>query len=55
MESNGIKLKVKNYSMFYGSFQALRDITIDIPINQITSIIGLPGVARARSYGPLTG
>ena len=33
MESNDIKLKVNNFSMFYGNFQALRDITIEIPIH----------------------
>jgi phosphate transport system ATP-binding protein len=47
MESNGIKLKVNNFSMFYGNFQALRDVTIDIPINQITSIIGPSGCGKS--------
>jgi phosphate transport system ATP-binding protein len=47
MDINGIKLRVKNFSMFYGSFQALRDVTVDIPIHQITSIIGPSGCGKS--------
>jgi phosphate transport system ATP-binding protein len=47
MNSNGIKLRVEDFSMFYGSFQALRDITVDIPIHQITSIIGPSGCGKS--------
>lgn len=47
MESNGIKLKVNDFSMFYGNFQALRDITIEIPTHQITSIIGPSGCGKS--------
>jgi phosphate transport system ATP-binding protein len=47
MDSNGIKLRVEDFSMFYGSFQALRDITVDIPIHQITSIIGPSGCGKS--------
>jgi phosphate transport system ATP-binding protein len=47
MDVNGIKLRVKNFSMFYGSFQALRDVTVDIPIHQITSIIGPSGCGKS--------
>jgi phosphate transport system ATP-binding protein len=47
VESNGTKLKVNNFSMFYGNFQALRDITVDIPTHQITSIIGPSGCGKS--------
>ena len=30
----------KNVDVFYGSKQALENITIDIPENQVTSLIG---------------
>jgi phosphate transport system ATP-binding protein len=46
--TNGkVKLSVENYSLFYGKFQALRDITINIPANQITSIIGPSGCGKS--------
>jgi len=41
------KLSVENYSLFYGKFQALRDITIDLPANKITSIIGPSGCGKS--------
>jgi phosphate transport system ATP-binding protein len=47
MDVNGIKLRVNKFSMFYGSFQALRDVTVDIPIHQITSIIGPSGCGKS--------
>jgi phosphate transport system ATP-binding protein len=47
MESNSIKLRIKNFSVFYGDFQALREITVDIPANQITSIIGPSGCGKS--------
>jgi phosphate transport system ATP-binding protein len=47
MRSNGIKIRVKDFSMFYGDFQALRDVTVDIPIYQITSIIGPSGCGKS--------
>ncbi len=41
------KIEVKNFSVFYGDFQALRDIAIDIPLNRITSIIGPSGCGKS--------
>jgi phosphate transport system ATP-binding protein len=41
------KIKVQDFSVFYGNFQALRDITVDIPIHQITSIIGPSGCGKS--------
>jgi len=47
MESMKTKLKVQDFSVFYGDFQALRDVTVDIPIHQITSIIGPSGCGKS--------
>ena len=41
------KLSVKDFNLFYGKFQALRDVTINIPENQITSIIGPSGCGKS--------
>jgi phosphate transport system ATP-binding protein len=42
-----VKISVRSYSLFYGKFQALRDVNIDIPSNQITSIIGPSGCGKS--------
>jgi phosphate transport system ATP-binding protein len=49
MLTNGheIKLRVAHYNLFYGSFQALRDISVEIPKNKITSIIGPSGCGKS--------
>ena len=47
MDSNGIKLECKNLDFFYGNFRALKDITVKIPRNQITSIIGPSGCGKS--------
>jgi phosphate transport system ATP-binding protein len=47
MKSTKTKLKVQDFSVFYGDFQALRDVTVDIPIHQITSIIGPSGCGKS--------
>jgi len=41
------RISVKNFNLFYGNFQALRDVTIDIPSNQITAIIGPSGCGKS--------
>jgi len=47
MESTRTKLKVRDFSVFYGDFQALRDITVDIPAHRITAIIGPSGCGKS--------
>jgi phosphate transport system ATP-binding protein len=47
MEFEDVKLETKEYSAFYGDFQALRDVDIQIPRNQITSIIGPSGCGKS--------
>ena len=41
------KISVENFNLFYGKFQALDHITIDIPGNQITAIIGPSGCGKS--------
>ena len=41
------KISVKNFNFYYGKFQALRDISIGIPCNQITAIIGPSGCGKS--------
>ncbi len=47
MEFTDVKLETENYNMYYGEFQALRDVTIQIPKNHITAIIGPSGCGKS--------
>jgi phosphate transport system ATP-binding protein len=44
---NHTKLEVCDYNLFYGDFQALRDVNVKVPANQITSIIGPSGCGKS--------
>ncbi len=46
-KSDGSKLAAKNISFFYGSFQALHNITLDIEANRITAFIGPSGCGKS--------
>ena len=37
------KLQVRGLNFFYGAYQALRDITLDIPEHKVTAFIGPSG------------
>jgi len=47
MESNETKLEVQDYQLYYGDFQALRDVNVRIPANRITAIIGPSGCGKS--------
>jgi len=49
MNKNGetFKLASKAFSLYYGSFQALRDVDVDIRANHITAIIGPSGCGKS--------
>ena len=47
MEANGIKLRTKDYSLYYGSFLALKSVDIAIKANRITAIIGPSGCGKS--------
>jgi len=42
-----IRMKAEGYSLFYGDFKALNNITIDIPLNRITAFIGPSGCGKS--------
>ncbi len=41
------KLSARNVSSYYGGFQALRDISLDIPCNAVTAFIGPSGCGKS--------
>ncbi len=47
MSVNGAKLAVKDYCLYYGQFQALCNVNIKIPANEITAIIGPSGCGKS--------
>jgi len=42
-----IKISVKNLSLFYGTKQALKNISMDIPANRVTAFIGPSGCGKS--------
>lgn len=42
-----VKLRAREVNLYYGSFQALRNISLDIPQNAITAIIGPSGCGKS--------
>lgn len=49
---NSTKLETKAYNLFYGTFHALRDISIEIPEKQVTALIGPSGCGKAPFCAP---
>ena len=47
MEFTNPKLKVNHFSFFYGNFEALHDVSVEIPSRQITAIIGPSGCGKS--------
>jgi len=47
VETCATKLKAEKVSLYYGAFQALRNITLDIPACAITAIIGPSGCGKS--------
>ncbi len=47
MTGNHTKLSMRNFSLFYGDFRALNDISLDVPVNHITAIIGPSGCGKS--------
>ncbi|WZO96894.1 phosphate ABC transporter ATP-binding protein PstB [Isosphaeraceae bacterium EP7] len=45
--AGSIVLSARNLSVYYGATRALRDISIDIPRNQITALIGPSGCGKS--------
>jgi phosphate transport system ATP-binding protein len=47
VQNHRIKLKANNLNLYYGSFQALRNISLDIPERSITALIGPSGCGKS--------
>ena len=48
VDSNPVlKMEAKELNFYYGSFQALKDIHIEIRVNQITALIGASGCGKS--------
>jgi phosphate transport system ATP-binding protein len=47
MNRNNIKISSRNLHFFYGSFEALQDICLDFPRNQVTALIGPSGCGKS--------
>ena len=45
--SSKAKLKTENLNFFYGSFQALHDINLEVPEKRITALIGPSGCGKS--------
>ena len=41
--NNPIKVGIKNLNLYYGKFQALKDINMDIEEKKVTALIGPSG------------
>src|ERR1035438_10140620 len=41
------KLKAVNLNFYYGAYQALHDITLEVPANRITALIGPSGCGKS--------
>ena len=47
IDQNEVKLRTDTVSLYYGSFQALRNISLEIPERAITAIIGPSGCGKS--------
>lgn len=48
------KIVIEHLNLWYGSFQALKDINLRLPANEITAFIGRPAAASRRCSSPST-
>lgn len=47
MSENNKVLKIKDFDVFYGDFQAIKSVTMDIPENEVTAFIGPSGCGKS--------
>jgi phosphate transport system ATP-binding protein len=47
MEGMKTTFEISNLNLFYGKFQALKDITMDVTQNQVTALIGPSGCGKS--------
>lgn len=47
MMNNDFRITTKNLNLFYGDLQALKEVSIEIPCNQVTAFIGPSGCGKS--------
>ncbi len=47
LSDQAIKIKTRNLNFYYGKFQAIKDVSLDIPQNQVTAFIGPSGCGKS--------
>ncbi len=47
MQSNTPKMQVQDLNLYYGDFQALKTVSLDVPERQITALIGPSGCGKS--------
>ena len=45
--TNNLRITTKNLNLFYGELQALKNVSIEIPSNQVTAFIGPSGCGKS--------
>ncbi|HEY5585463.1 MAG TPA: phosphate ABC transporter ATP-binding protein PstB [Ruminiclostridium sp.] len=45
--TNDYRISTKNLNLFYGDLQALKNVSIDVPNNQVTALIGPSGCGKS--------
>ncbi|MBW4658790.1 MAG: phosphate ABC transporter ATP-binding protein [Drouetiella hepatica Uher 2000/2452] len=56
LENNDIVIRTENVSIFYGAFQAVRNVFLDVPKNNVVALIGPSGCGKStllRCYNRL--
>ncbi|MCD8392072.1 MAG: ATP-binding cassette domain-containing protein, partial [Cloacibacillus porcorum] len=48
-------LKVENLSVNYGGIQALRGISLDVPVGRIVTLIGANGAGKSSTLRAIAG
>ena len=47
MSKDTIKIRIRNFNVFYGEKNALKDISLDVQINKVTAFIGPSGCGKS--------
>ena len=42
-----VKCQIKNVGFYYGKFQAIKDVSLEIPANRVTAFIGPSGCGKS--------